>query len=149
MGAMTSEDLARPVVDTPPSRRIKTPEQLAYEIDQIDSSDFQLSPAGHARRKELADELAEQSSVLAVNRAEILRALEGAEAVESISTAAIACLTEYVRLRQELLLARAPYDRAWQQARDLGIAVSPRIRLAPAGRLMNEVVRLNNVPWYR
>jgi hypothetical protein len=128
---------------------VKTPEQLAYELDQLDASEFVLSPAGHARRKELADELAEQSAVLAVDRQRILTALKGAEAVEQISTAAIAALEEYVRLRQELLIVRKPYDEAWWAARDAGIARGERVRIAPDRKLMNEVTRLNAVPWYR
>ena len=150
MSAMTSEDLTRPAVDVPPSRRIKTPEQLAYELDQIDSSDFQLSDAGRKRRHELQEQLNELSAVEAVDRQKILTALtEGAEAVEQVSTAAIAALEEYIRLRMELIAVRAPYDQAYRAARDANIPCAPRVRIAPTKKMMDDLSMLMVQSWYR
>ena len=149
MSAMTSEDVvARPETDVPPSRRLKSSEQLAAEIEELDGSNFVLSGAGKARRKELADALAEQMRQAAVDRAAILQTLKSGEEIESVANAAVAALEQYVTLREQLLELRRPYDVAWQSARDLGIETGPRVRIRPPIGLTNRLLKTSHWPWY-
>lgn len=148
MSAMTTEDLARPAVNVSPSRRIKTPEQLAYELDQIDASDFVLSDAGKKHRKELADELAEQSAVLAVNRQAILRGLETEAEIEETANLAIAALEAYVDAREKLFELRRPYEIAWRAAQNAGIATAPRNRTAAPMSLSHRLAKVSRWGWY-
>jgi len=148
MAALTTADLERPATDVPPSRRIRTPEELGYEIEQLDSADFKLSPAGEARRKALADELAEQSAVAAVSRQAILNDLKLGDEIEAKANEAIAALETYVTLREQLLPLRETYDKAWRAARDLGIQVGPRVRTAAPQALTNRATKVAHWPWY-
>jgi hypothetical protein len=150
MSALTTEDLAtKPQTDVPPSRRIKSDEELAYEIQQLDDSPFRLSPAGEARRKELADELAERSMAAVVNEKKILDAVKtGGEAVEAVANEAIAHLEKYVEARKKLLELYGPYRAAWEKGVDLKLNVGPRVCIAPPQMLTNQLTRFSNLGWY-
>ena len=146
---MTSDDVvARPATDVPPSRRLKSSEQLAAEIEELDASPYVLSGTGKQLRKELSDELAEQAAKAAVDRAAILNTLKTAEEIERVGNAAVAALDQYVTLREQLLELRRPYDIAWQSARDLGIETGPRVRVRPPIGLTNRMLKTSHWPWY-
>ena len=148
MSAFTSADLERPQTNIPPSRRVRSPEELAYELDQIDNADFKLSPAGEARRKELADALAEQSAELAVDKQRILAVVATAAQIEEIANEAIAALETYVAARELLFELRRPYEVAWRAAQVAGIAVPPRNRTAAPMSLSHRLAKVSRWGWY-
>jgi hypothetical protein len=147
--AFTTEDLSKPAVNTPPSRRVLSPEQVAYQLDQLENSEFKLSPVGEARRKELSDQLAEASMAIAVNKRELLHTINttGPE-IEALFTEAVEHLEAYVSAREALLEKRRVFEAAWVAARNAKIDVLPRPRLAPPVALQHRATRIQNIPWY-
>jgi hypothetical protein len=147
--AFTTEDLSKPAVDTPPSRRILSPEQLAYQLAELENSEFKLSPVGEARRKELSDQLAEASMAIAVNKKELLDTINttGPE-IEALSQSAVKHLEAYVSAREKLIDLRRVYEGAWHAAQKAGIPTSPRIRITPPQSLTNRLTRVSNLGWY-
>jgi len=148
MSAMTSEDLARPATDVTPSRRIKTPEQLCAEIAQLDESPYVLSAAGKQARHELQEQLNEQLAVTAVDRQAVLQQLKLGEQIEAKANEAIAALETYCDAREQLLALREPYDKAYRQARDLGLEIGPRVRTAAPVKLQRRAAVVARWGWY-
>ena len=148
MSALTSADLGKPEVAVPPSRRKLSPEEIQYQLNELENAEFALSPQGKKRAKELRDLLTEHYAGVAVNKQAILRGLETEAEIEETANLAITALQAYVEAREKLYELRREYEIAWRAAQAAGIATAPRNRTAAPMSLSHRLAKVSRWGWY-